>query len=101
MEILAGFWKYFGRFGFFGRKTATDPPESVSSSEDPPEQSGPPNSSRIWSVLRVGQVTGSIWTALASMAIPKFTGGTNHGTYFGNYMVETHNHGYVPEILTR
>ena len=35
MEILAGFWKYFGRFGFFGRKTATDPPESVSSSEDP------------------------------------------------------------------
>ena len=36
MEILARFWKYFGRFGFFERKTETDPPESVSSSEDPP-----------------------------------------------------------------
>ena len=36
MEILAGFWKYFGPFGFFRRKTETDLSESVSSSEDSP-----------------------------------------------------------------
>ena len=67
MDILAEVWKYFGWFRFFrfwGRKTETDLPESVSGSEDPPKPSSRPDSSLIRSVLRVGRVTGSIWTAL-------------------------------------
>ena len=48
MEILAGVWKYFYRFGFFGRKTETDPPESVSGSEDPPPTRLSSRVGRIW-----------------------------------------------------
>ena len=65
LEIFAGIWKSFGRFGFLRRKTETDPPESVSDGEDPPpEQSGRSDSSRVRPILQVGRVAGSIWTAL-------------------------------------